>query len=136
MKHLIAVAATIALALAVHAETLGAQRPPRPQTFDVVGVVRDEATGRPMAGVLIAADSAQLHRVVTDSGGAYRFTGLPRGTYFISARRLGYYVERREIRVACPVDVVNDRGKIVNDGGPCDPSPATLNFLLRPQTTR
>src|SRR5689334_4453244 len=95
-----------------------AQAPARPDSFELHGTVRDEASGHPMPGVLIIPDSVAAHRAVTDSSGKYRLIGLPHGSYFISARKFGYYVERREITVACGVVVVDNQGKVVNDGGP------------------
>ena len=52
----------------------------------------------------------------------------------MSARKLGYYVERRRIAVSCPVVIVDDHGKVLDDGAPCDAIPATLNFYMRPET--
>ncbi|HEX5438155.1 MAG TPA: carboxypeptidase-like regulatory domain-containing protein [Gemmatimonadaceae bacterium] len=129
------VAVSLLLGVVIPA-ALVAQVPTRPATFDLVGIVRAEVSGHPMPGVLIVVDSSRSHRVVTDSAGRYRITGLPRGSYTVSARRLGYYVERREITVTCPVVVTDEHGKVLSDGGPCDPSPATLNFYLRPHTVR
>ena len=54
----------------------------------------------------------------------------------MSARQLGNYAERREIAVSCPVVIVDDHGKVLDGGGPCVASPATLNFYMRPEMVR
>lgn len=106
----------------------------RSPVFDLAGVVRDEGTGRPLAGVLVVADALPGHRAITDPAGAYRISGLPRGWYAVSARKVGYYVERREVASDCPVVIVDGAGRPIGGGGPCDPAPQVLNFLLRVHT--
>ena len=115
---------------------LAAQMLAQPDTFELIGVVRDEASGRPLPGVLIQPDTSREHRVFTDSTGSYRVAALRRGNYSVAARKIGYYVERREITVSCPVIVTDERDRALYDPGPCDTSPATLNFYLRPQNLR
>ena len=95
--------------------------------FCVVGVVRYEATAAPHPGVAVAIDS--VHRgAVADSAGSYRICGLHAGEYTVSARRIGFYIERRDIRLDCwhvPTVVVD--GRIVSD---CRREEA-LDFFMR-----
>jgi hypothetical protein len=54
----------------------------------IVGLATDRAS-HPITGVEITLEEAQ--RVgVTDASGEYRITGVPPGTYTLSARRMGY----------------------------------------------
>ena len=132
------------LQLAVLSMCIGCHRAPRvatalraqPDTFTVVGVVREELSGHPMPRVIIEAEGGDSQRVLTDASGKYQLGGLRLGSHVVSARMPGYYIERREIAVNCPVIVTSQDGTVVSDPGPCDQSPATLNFYLRPQTVR
>lgn len=128
--------AVIVCSLLVSPRSLAAQRHERPATFDLTGIVREEASGKPVRGVRVALDSAHLVIAYTDSSGRYRFNGVRRGTYTVAVAALGYYIERREISVECPVDIVDDHDRVIRDGGECDPSPVTLNFFLRPLVMR
>lgn len=101
------------------------------ETFELVGTVRDEATGRPLAGVLIVVDSLSTLRTVSGADGTYRVPAIPRGSYFVSAHKLGYYVERREVGASCSVVIVDSAGRPISSGGPCDPDRQVLNFSMR-----
>ena len=129
-------AVIVLCSLLVSPRSLAAQRHERPATFDLTGIVREEASGKPVRGARVALDSAHLVIAYTDSSGRYRFSGVRRGTYTVAVAALGYYIERRDISVRCPVDIVDDHDRVVLDGGACDPSPATLNFFLREQVVR
>ncbi|HEU4569965.1 MAG TPA: carboxypeptidase-like regulatory domain-containing protein [Gemmatimonadales bacterium] len=69
------------------------------------GVVRDER-GRPVEDVLVtvAGAAAQAH---TDSAGAFVLAGLPGGSQFVEARRVGYGAARAPVtlRVDAPARV-------------------------------
>lgn len=55
----------------------------------VAGVVRDDASGEPLAGAVVAL--TDLDRAVTTDGlGRYRFTGIPAGPQHVAVRRIGY----------------------------------------------
>lgn len=137
-----AVLASLLLAGAV-ACAQAAPRPPRVASapasganadeavFNLAGTVRDEETGHPLSGVLVSVDSVDRAKAVTDSAGRYRIPGVPYGTYTVSARTLGYYRERREIGVSCPVVVVDSTGTPLAGLNACGPQRATLNFYLR-----
>lgn len=58
----------------------------------VTGLVRDSATGRPLAGtvVTLAANNGYLQSVPTEQNGTFRFTKAFPASYTLSARRLGY----------------------------------------------
>lgn len=49
-------------------------------TFELVGTVRDEATGRPLAGVLIVVDSLSALRTGSGADGTYRIPAILRGS--------------------------------------------------------
>lgn len=58
-------------------------------TGRVTGVVLDSASGRPLGAVQVAVIGTRLGAATNDAG---RFTigGVPRGTYVVEARRVGY----------------------------------------------
>lgn len=104
--------------------------------FDLSGRVVDERTGRPVARVIITVDTTALpgpgiRSTRTDADGRYRFTRLPIGDYFVGARGIGYYVERREVEVTCPVVVVEPHETVVRKEAACAPPPEVVNFSLR-----
>lgn len=66
------------------------------QRFTLVGVVREEAGGRALAGVIVRVQGTQ-HSALTDESGRYRIEGLEGGTYTVEAVRAGYFSERRDI---------------------------------------
>lgn len=91
--------------------------------FTVAGTVREEATGRPMEGILVRLAGAHPPRyAATDSAGRYRFEGLEDGSYTIEAARPGFYTERRDISY-----VGNDWTCIQ-----CPLREHTLDFHMRP----
>lgn len=105
-------------------------------TFDLSGVALEEATDRPMASVLIVVESDPPRRATTDAHRGFEFRGVLRGEYTVSARRIGYFVERREIDASCPMVVVDSAGRQIGGGGPCQPQRQRLTFLMRPHTVR
>ena len=63
------------------------------------GLVRDPA-GRPLAGALVEVGGAGLSaplRALTTTTGAYRFQGLPKGTFQVQVRFPGYFTAQRTI---------------------------------------
>jgi hypothetical protein len=107
-----------------------------PTIFVLRGVVRVEATGQVIAGAVVSVEGLPKRRTVTDANGSYRLDGLPVGDYIIVARHVGYYVERRELAVYCPITIVDSAGTPLRTDGSCDSDRQTLNFQLRPQTFR
>ena len=105
-------------------------------TFDLTGVVYDEASGRPLAGVLVMLESDPPRRSSTNDRGIYTFTHAPRGEYAVSARRIGYFIERREVDATCPITIVDSAGRHIGGGGPCEPKHQRLNFLMRQHSVR
>jgi Carboxypeptidase regulatory-like domain len=91
-------------------------------TGSVVGRVREERSGRPVARALVRVPGARLG-AFTDSSGWFRFDGVPAlksraptyedTTVLVSVRHLGYLPEQREV--------------LVRDG-----QSDTVMFLLRP----
>jgi hypothetical protein len=107
-----------------------------PTIFELRGVVRVEATGQAIAGAVVSVESLSKRHTVTDANGSYRLDSLPLGAYTIDARRLGYYVERREIAVHCPIAIVDSAGRPLRTNAGCDSDQQILNFHMRPQTLR
>jgi hypothetical protein len=58
------------------------------------GEVRDDATGRPLAGASITVPGTQLGGI-TDSTGRFRIPNVPAGNVALEAKVLGYADERR-----------------------------------------
>lgn len=87
------VASLAGVALAFTAPTAQAQ------ATAVSGQVTDARTGEGIAGVTIEVQSTQLAGN-TRNDGRYRFTAVPRGTYTLIARRIGYASARQQITVA------------------------------------
>lgn len=82
-KRLLRLLRTASLAL-LFAGTASAQT-----TGNVIGVVTDFSTGKPLAGVLVVATSSSLQgeqTAVSDAQGAYRFDLLPPGQYKLAAQ--------------------------------------------------
>jgi hypothetical protein len=109
----------VALALAVVACTtpLEAQVTgrPRPDDGSVSGTVLAAETGQPLVGavavleagggatLVVRHDGARFARALTattDDSGAYRFSGLPAGTYHLLVRQLGYHPAQVTIDLA------------------------------------
>jgi hypothetical protein len=110
-----------------------------PGEYVVVGRVVEEATGRPVRGVLVSIgrpDGESLRRnqrelvVAADSAGAYVIERVPDGYLRVRARPMGgYYTEERplaiqggQIRPMCPSEGCRRE--------PCEP--LIVNFFLRP----
>ena len=69
------------------------------QTAAVTGQVTDARTGEGVAGVTIEVQGTQLAGL-TRADGRYRFSTVPRGTYTLIARRIGYASLRQQITMA------------------------------------
>ena len=89
---------------------------PPPAAGDIVGLVRDSASGSPLRGatVLILAGSRTVARTQSDPYGRFRVHNLAPGSYDVSVRLIGFEPARRTALV--------DAG-----GGDVD-----LDFRLRP----
>jgi hypothetical protein len=72
-------------------------------TGNIIGVVTDQSTGKPVAGALIVATSPALQgeqTAVTDQNGNYQFRLLPPGEYKLAVQLDGYKpAERSDITV-------------------------------------
>jgi hypothetical protein len=84
IQHVLRVAG--ALLLAAQAVVADAA-PPTPAT--ILGAVRDEETGAPIAGALVALTDLD-RTVVTDEEGRYMLPAVPAGPHHIAVRSLGY----------------------------------------------
>jgi hypothetical protein len=81
-------------------------------TVRLAGTVTDAGTGRPLEGVAVAIDRegggggviTMMSQNRTDATGAFRFEGLGDGSYTLTARREGYAVQSRAVRVIPSVD--------------------------------
>jgi len=105
-------------------------------TFDLTGVVYDETSGHRLAGVLVVLEADPPRQSTTNDRGIYVFTHAPRGEYAVSARHIGYFVERREVDATCPVTIVDSAGRRIGGGGPCEPKHQRMNFLMRQHSVR
>jgi hypothetical protein len=65
----------------------------------VIGVITDAITKRPIAGASVVVEGSMLV-TRSDTGGAYRLTGVPRGPHVVRATRLGYAPSRVSVLVA------------------------------------
>src|SRR5690348_1179669 len=88
------VAALVGAALA-----LTSARVARAQAATVTGQVTDARTGEGIAGVAIEVQGTSL-AASTRNDGRYRFGTVPRGSYTLIARRIGYASVRQQITVA------------------------------------
>jgi hypothetical protein len=84
--------------LALAAMAWGQARPAAPRYASIMGVVLDDATGAPMprAVVTLQTKSAEPSDAVawTDERGAFSFSWVPPGRYFLFAQRDGYEMTR------------------------------------------
>ncbi|MGH7679460.1 MAG: carboxypeptidase regulatory-like domain-containing protein [Gemmatimonadaceae bacterium] len=70
------------------------------QTRSVSGVVRDSATGRPLAGAVVELRRDTVRRVSqSDDEGEFHLGEVPRATYQVSVRRLGYAARNTDVQV-------------------------------------
>ncbi len=86
-------------------------------TGAIQGVVKDKATGEPLAGVTVVATSPALQgeqTAITDEHGAYRIDNLPPGTYVVTFYYSDVTIERAGVAVGVartsPVYVKLDTG--------------------------
>ncbi len=62
----------------------------------LTGIVRDDSTTQPIAGVEILVQTTS-HRGVTNQSGRYELTGLPAGVYQVIFRQVGYLPVRMDV---------------------------------------
>lgn len=89
-SHLARRFATVAALVCLSAASAGGQ-----ETGGIHGSASDDATGAPLAFTLVRLLPADrvavvLHGAVTDSAGAFRFTGLRPGVYRLQLDRIGF----------------------------------------------
>jgi hypothetical protein len=98
---------------------------PVPDTWSIAGTVTD-ATGDPLAGVVITANNGS--QATTAADGGYSFTGLMQGTYTLTPTLEGYTFEPPNITVAVPPDATGqDFTATPDDPGPPD-DPLTFSI--------
>jgi hypothetical protein len=68
-------------------------------SYYLIGRVCDESTKQPISGGMIDLVNTDW-RAITDSTGHYRLTRLPVGHYEARFRRIGYYLEIRQVFVS------------------------------------
>jgi Ca-activated chloride channel family protein len=69
----------------------------------IEGVVKDKASGDPVAGVTVIVTSpalAQTQTAITDENGRYQIVGLPTGTYQVTFYYIDLSIERKNVVVA------------------------------------
>jgi hypothetical protein len=70
------------------------------QNHTIAGVVRDSATGAPVAGAVVGVVGSALSRVTrSNERGQYALSGVPDGIVTVSARQLGYAAWSRQVRL-------------------------------------
>ena len=72
--------------------------PAEAQTGTVTGVVRDAATGQPIAGAQVSIPVLTIGRVANNVG-RYVLTGVPAGTHTVRVDYIGYGMEEAEVTV-------------------------------------
>ena len=77
-------------------------------TGKVTGVVTDQSTGEPLAGVSVVIEELERGAITQDNG-RYFIVNVPPGTYTVTARLIGYQTVRRE-NVVVNIDLT----KVVN----------------------
>lgn len=66
----------------------------------VSGIIRDSATGRPLAGALIELRRDNVRRTAqSDDAGAFRLSPIPVDAYRLTVRRLGFAERAREFQM-------------------------------------
>ena len=94
--------AAVAAATALAAPTRSDVRPAaRVAAADVVGTVRDSASGRTLEAAEVSArrDGQVVANAQTDAFGRYTLHNLPAGRYVVSARFIGFRAEQRTVDV-------------------------------------
>lgn len=82
---------------------LGACDPYVPDLYGAIeGVVISSETGEylPNSEVILIENNASL---LTNKDGFYKFDGLREGNYVVKVRKIGYYEDRKNIKVVCGV---------------------------------
>lgn len=72
--------------------------PAKAQDGSVTGVVRDAATGQPIAGAQVTIAALNIGRVANNVG-RYLLPGVPAGTHTVSVSYIGYGPEEAEVTV-------------------------------------
>ena len=78
-------------------------------TFEIAGYVV-AASGQPLAGVTVEANSGTPYTTITDEYGLYRITDVPRGIYDVSVTNAGGYIpiiQEAEVSDQTPYPVNN-----------------------------
>lgn len=90
------------LSFAPAAAALGA-----PSTSDLIGIVTDSATSKPVPGadVVLERDGLVTARTTTDAFGAFRIHNLPAGAYALGVRYLGYHPARQALQLTGTADL-------------------------------
>ncbi|MFN2316463.1 MAG: carboxypeptidase-like regulatory domain-containing protein [Gemmatimonadales bacterium] len=86
LRHSAVLAAALTLMTPVAADAQAA----------LTGIVRDDSTARPLAGVEIILQTTN-HRALTNEAGRYELTGLPTGVYQVIFRQVGYLPVRMDV---------------------------------------
>jgi hypothetical protein len=69
---------------------------PLPAQTTMIGIVRDDSTARPLAGVEVFL-AGTSHRITTGEDGRYHLAGLPSGRFQAIFRAVGYLPSRIEV---------------------------------------
>lgn len=89
-----------------------------PAQAALTGIVRDDSTARPLAGVEIILQTTN-HRALTNEAGRYEIMGLPTGIYQVIFRQVGFLPVRMDVLLrdgeSTRANVVLVRSEVVLD---------------------
>lgn len=89
------------------AHRVAAAAPSVSDSGDVVGTVRDQATGAPIAGATVVVEGTDL-TTTTSVDGKYRIAGLPSGRWTLRFRFIGYLPTGKPVTIAGGDEVTGD----------------------------
>ncbi|GAA4307705.1 TonB-dependent receptor [Compostibacter hankyongensis] len=95
MNYFTAFACVICIALCCHTPTARAQQPGSPDRGVISGHVTD-AGGNPLPGASVYLEETE-QSVTTDDRGSYRLSGIPEGTYTLTATTIGFARQTRTV---------------------------------------
>jgi len=67
------------------------------------GMITDKTTGKPLAGATIYIEDLKI-AAISNNEGIYKIDEIPRGTYVVTVRYIGYALETRIVKVNYRVD--------------------------------
>jgi TonB-linked SusC/RagA family outer membrane protein len=93
--------------IAIAFSVLALAAPVAAQTGQITGLVSDSLTAQPVGAADVIVVGSTL-RARTGDDGRYAIVGVPAGTHFVEARRLGYVANRHRVEVSAGASVSVD----------------------------